>query len=114
MYELLKYCISFNCLSSLSSQCKECTFVHKECIDRGELTSVNLRRDIVEPSSVEVKGVHRKNSIFILERDGVTENYVELYQVGTERVQVCTERNLCQVQGEEYQRKILIELLNTL
>jgi hypothetical protein len=34
--------------------------------------------------------------------------------VGIEQVQVCTRRNLCRVQGEEYQRKILIELLNTL
>jgi hypothetical protein len=31
--------------------------------------------------------------------------------VGIERVQVCTERTLCQVQGEEYQRKTLIEIV---
>jgi hypothetical protein len=33
--------------------------------------------------------------------------------VGIEQVQVCTKRTLCQVQGEEYQRKIFTELLNT-
>jgi hypothetical protein len=56
--------------------------VHKECVDRGNLTSEKLRRDTIEPSSTGV--------------------------------QVYTERTLCQVQGEEYQRKILTELLNTL
>jgi hypothetical protein len=47
-------------------------------------------------------------------RDKVTENSVELFQVGIEQVQVCTRRTLCRVQREEYQRKILTELLNTL
>jgi hypothetical protein len=88
--------------------------VRKECVDRGKLTSEKLRRDIVEPSSAEVQGVHRKNSVLSSERDRVTENSVGLCQVGIERVQVCTERTLCRVQGEEYQRKILTELLNTL
>jgi hypothetical protein len=37
--------------------------VRKEFIDRGELTSGKIRRDIVEPSSAEVQGVHRKNSV---------------------------------------------------
>jgi hypothetical protein len=37
--------------------------VCKECVDRGELTSEKLRRDSVEPSSTEVQGVHRKNSV---------------------------------------------------
>jgi hypothetical protein len=88
--------------------------VRKECVDRGELTSGNLKRDTVEPSSIEVQGVHRKNSLLSSERNRVTENSVELFQVGIERVQVCTERTLCRVQGEENQRKILTELLNTL
>ena len=88
--------------------------VHKECIDRGKLTSEKLMRDTIEPSSTEVQGVHRKNSVLSSEIDRVTENSVGLFQVGIERVKVCTERTFCQVQGEEYQRKILIELLNTL
>jgi hypothetical protein len=37
--------------------------VRKECVDRGELTSEKIKRDIVEPSSVEVQGVHKKNSM---------------------------------------------------
>jgi hypothetical protein len=37
--------------------------VRKVCIDRGEVTSGKLKRDSVEPSSVEVQGVHRKNSV---------------------------------------------------
>jgi hypothetical protein len=37
--------------------------VHKECINKGELTSENLKRDIVEPSSTKVQGLHRKNSV---------------------------------------------------
>jgi hypothetical protein len=88
--------------------------VHKECIDRGKLTLEKLRRDIVEPSSAAVQGVHRKNSVLSSERERVTENSVGLFQAGIERVQVCTERTLYRVQGEEYQRKILTELLNTL
>jgi hypothetical protein len=69
--------------------------VRKECVDRGKLTSENLRGDIVEPSSVEVQGVHRKNSMLSSERDRVTKNYVGLCQASIEGVQVCTERNLC-------------------
>jgi hypothetical protein len=46
--------------------------VRKECIDRGELTSEKLRRDIVEPSSIEVQGVHRKNFVVSSERDRLT------------------------------------------
>jgi hypothetical protein len=88
--------------------------VCKECVDRDKLTSEKHRRDIVEPSSAEVQGVHRKNSVLSSERDRVTHNFVGIFQVSIERVQVCTERTLCRVQGEEYQRKILIELLNTL
>jgi hypothetical protein len=34
--------------------------VHKVCVDRGEVTSGNLKRDSIEPSPVEVQGVHRK------------------------------------------------------
>jgi hypothetical protein len=50
--------------------------VRKECIDRGELTSEKLKRDSVEPSSIEVQGVHRKNFVLSLERDRVTEHSV--------------------------------------
>jgi hypothetical protein len=69
MYELVKCCISFNCFSSLSFECKECTFVHKECVDRGELTSEKLMRDTIEPSSTEVKGVHKKKYVLSSERN---------------------------------------------
>jgi len=58
--------------------------VRKECIDRGKLTSENIRRDIIEPSSAEVQGVHRKNSVLSSERDRVTENFVGICQVGIE------------------------------
>jgi hypothetical protein len=88
--------------------------VHKGCIDRGELTSGKLKRDSVEISSSKVQGVHRKNSLLTSERNRVSENSIELCQAGIERVQVCTERNLWRVQGEEYQRNILTEMLNTL
>ena len=73
-----------------------------ECIDRGNLTSLKLMRDTIEPSSAEVQGVHRKNSVLSLERDRVTENSVWIFQVGIEQVEVCIERTLFQVQGEEY------------
>jgi hypothetical protein len=52
--------------------------VRKEYVDRGKLTSDNLKRDIVEPSSTEVQGVHRKNSVLSSKRDRVTENSVGL------------------------------------
>ena len=54
--------------------------VRKECVDRCKLTLENLRRDTIEPSSTEVQGVHRKNSVLILERDRVTKNSVGFYQ----------------------------------
>jgi hypothetical protein len=69
--------------------------VHKECVDKGKLTLGKLRRDTIGPSSVEVKVVHMKNSVLSSERNRVTENSLELFQVGIERVEVCTERNLC-------------------
>jgi hypothetical protein len=62
MYELVKYCMSLNCFLSLSFRVQGVYTVHKECVDIG-LTLGKLRRDIVEPSSVEVKGVHRKDSV---------------------------------------------------
>jgi hypothetical protein len=74
---------------------KEVHIVHKECVDRGKLTSEKLRRDTIEPSSAEVQGVHRKNSMLSSERNRVTDNSVGLFQVGIERVEVCTERTLC-------------------
>jgi hypothetical protein len=58
--------------------------VYKECVDRGKLTSEKLRRDIVEPLSAEVKGVHRKNSMLSSERDRVTKNSIGIYQAGIE------------------------------
>jgi hypothetical protein len=58
--------------------------VCKECVDRGKLTSEKIRRDTVEPSSLEVQGVHRNNFVFSSERDRVTENSVGLCQVGIE------------------------------
>jgi hypothetical protein len=48
--------------------------VYKECADRGDLTSKKLRRDTIEPSSIEVKGVHRNNHVVSLERDRFTEH----------------------------------------
>jgi hypothetical protein len=69
--------------------------VRKECVDRNKLTLGNLRRDTVGPSSTEVKGVHKKNYVLSSERNRVTENSIELCQVGIERVQVCIERTLC-------------------
>jgi hypothetical protein len=30
------------------------------CIERGEIASENLKRDRVEPSPIEVQGVHRE------------------------------------------------------
>jgi hypothetical protein len=58
--------------------------VYKECVDRGKLTLDKLRRDIIEPSSAEVQGVHMKNSVLSSKRDRVTENFVGLYQAGIE------------------------------
>jgi hypothetical protein len=50
--------------------------VCEECIDRGDLTLEKLRRDIIEPSSIEVQGVHRNNSLLSLEREKVIEHSV--------------------------------------
>jgi hypothetical protein len=69
--------------------------VRKERIDRGKLASEKLMRDIIEPSSAELQGVHRKNSVLSLERDRVTKNFVGIFQSGIERVEVCIERILC-------------------
>jgi hypothetical protein len=56
--------------------------VYKECVERGKLTSEKFRRDIVEPSLVEVQGMHRKNSVLSSKRDRVTENSIGLFQAG--------------------------------
>jgi hypothetical protein len=79
MHKLVKYWISFNCFSSLSFPVQEVHIVHKECVDRGNLTLDKLKRDTFEPSSTEVQGVHKKNSVLSSERDSVTENSVGLY-----------------------------------
>jgi hypothetical protein len=47
-----------------------------------------LERDTVEPSSAEVQGVHENNSVLISGKTRVTEDSVDLCQVGIERVQV--------------------------
>jgi hypothetical protein len=65
--------------------------VHKECVDKRFKLKGKLRRDIIEPSSMKVQGVHMKDSLLSSERTRVTENSVELCQVGIEPVQVCTE-----------------------
>jgi hypothetical protein len=60
--------------------------VRKVCIDRGEMTSGKLKRDSVEPSSVEVQGVHMKELYLEFREDRTTEGSVELCQEGIERV----------------------------
>ena len=60
--------------------------VHKVCIDRGETTSGKIKRDSVEPSSVEVQGVHMKELCLEFREDITTEFFVELCQEGIERV----------------------------
>jgi hypothetical protein len=68
--------------------------VHKECVDRG-LTSREISGGIpLNLHQRKVQGVHGKNSLSSSERTRVTENSVELCQVGIEPVQVCTEE-LC-------------------
>ena len=60
--------------------------VCKVCVDNGETTSGNLKRDSVEPSSAEVRGVPR-NELYLEFREGKnTEGYVELCQDVIERV----------------------------
>ena len=56
------------------------------CIDRDETTSGNLKRDSIEPSLVEVQGVHRKELCLEFREEKTTEGCVELYQEGIERV----------------------------
>ena len=101
MHKLVKYWISFNCFSSLSFWVQAVHIVRKECVDRGKLISEKLKRDIIEPSSAEVQGAHRENSVLSSERDRVTENSVGLCQEGIEWVKVCTHRTICWVQGED-------------
>ena len=60
--------------------------VCKVCIERGETTSGNLKRDSIEPSSTEVQGVHRKGICFEFREDRTTEGSIELYQEGIEKV----------------------------
>jgi hypothetical protein len=50
--------------------------VCKDCIDRGELTSEKIRRDSIEPSSLDMQGLHRKNYVLISEEDRVTEHSI--------------------------------------
>jgi hypothetical protein len=38
--------------------------IHRVCVDRGETTSGNLKRDNVEPSLAKVQGVHMKELYF--------------------------------------------------
>jgi hypothetical protein len=56
------------------------------CIDRGETTSGNIKRDSIEPLSIEVQGVHRKEIYLEFREDKTNEGYVELFQEGIERV----------------------------
>ena len=56
--------------------------VHKVCVDIGETTSGNLKRDSIEPSSAEVQGVHRKELCFKFREDRTTEGSVEFFQEG--------------------------------
>jgi hypothetical protein len=60
--------------------------VHKVCVDRGETTSGMLKRDSIESSSVEVRGVHRKELYLEFREDKTTEGSVELCQEDIERV----------------------------
>jgi hypothetical protein len=60
--------------------------VCKVCVERGETTSGNLKRDSVEPSSAEVQGVHRKEFFLEFREDRTIEGSVELFQEGIERV----------------------------
>ena len=56
--------------------------VHKVCVDKGEPTSRNLKRDSIEPSSTEVQGVHRKELCLEFREDKTIEGSVELFQEG--------------------------------
>jgi hypothetical protein len=56
--------------------------VRKVCIDRGEVTSGNLKRDNIEPSSTKVKGVHRKEICFKFREDKTTGSSVEALLAG--------------------------------
>ena len=60
--------------------------VCKVCIDRVENTSRKIKRDSIEPSLVEVEGVHRKELRLEFREDRTTEGSVELCQDGIERV----------------------------
>jgi hypothetical protein len=51
--------------------------VRKVCVDRGETTSGKLKRDSVEPSSVELQGVHRKELCLEFREGRTTEGSVE-------------------------------------
>jgi hypothetical protein len=63
---------------------QEVHIVRKECIDRGNLTLEKLKRYTIEPSSIEVQGVHKKNSVLSSERDRVTENSIGICHAGIE------------------------------
>jgi hypothetical protein len=54
------------------------------CVDRGETTSGKFKRDSIEPSLVEVQGVHRKELYLDFREDRTTESSVELCQEGIE------------------------------
>ena len=60
--------------------------VHKVCVDRGDTTLGNLKRDSIEPSSTEVQGVHRKELCLEFREDRTTEGSIELCQEGIEQV----------------------------
>jgi hypothetical protein len=60
--------------------------VRKVCVDRGETTSGNLKRNSVEPSSEKVQGVHRKELYLEFREGRTTEGFVDLCQEGIERV----------------------------
>ena len=53
-------------------------------VDRGEVTLGNLKRDSIEPSSIEVQGVHKKELCFKFREDRTTEGSVEPCQEGIE------------------------------
>ena len=62
--------------------------VRKVCVERGETTSGNLKRDSIEPSLVEVQGVHRKELCLKFREDRTTGDSVELCQEAIERVHI--------------------------
>ena len=69
--------------------------VRKVCVDRGEVTSGNFKRDSIEPSLAEVQRAHRKEFCFEFREDRTIGGSVEALPGGHRASEKSALEELC-------------------